>query len=166
MLKESQRWKKKKIRCNRYSLHLTQISLPRIRIALLRWCTRIRTPYVFIRYFCERAPLLGPTSQYRMHFRLRLSRFAIPFVRGLFHARLSRLTLLLSLFFAPRSLTTGMFYLAWMTYTYPEYIPVCKSRERRVFATNCSLSMRNFEKWNFPSNEKSRKRYVFNTYQN
>lgn len=110
----------------------------------------------------ESSSLLGPTSQYRMHFRSRLSRFAILFVRGLFHARLSRFDPSPTPLFAPRSSARGMFYLARMTYMYPECIPVCKSRERRVFAANCSLSTRNAEKWDLPSNKKLYKRsYTF-----
>lgn len=78
-----------------------------------------------------RAPLLGPTSQYRMHFGSRPSRFAIPFVRGSFSRQILALDL------APRPLVhprRECFTPA--DDVYPECIPVCKSREKRDSATN------------------------------
>lgn len=79
-LKGSQPLKKKR-KLNRYSFHLARTSFhERSALRIARWCT----------YVCEfipalpRVPLLGPTSQYRMHFRSRPTRFAIPFVLGSF----------------------------------------------------------------------------------
>jgi len=104
-----------------------------------RWCTYV---YEFIQRFRGTSRFLSSlTSQYRMHFRSRLGRFAIPFVHDLFHARLSRSTLFSSpsrscFSFCPAPFIPSPTRSSTECFTrrndvYPsECIPVCKSRQR------------------------------------
>lgn len=89
------------------------------------------------------------TSQYRMHFRSRLSRFAIPFVSAVFFEPDSRASypsllflLLLLLHLSCPAVTVrlsapGMFRV--VDDVRPECIPVCKSRGETKFARSCGL---------------------------
>lgn len=143
--------KRKNTRRNRYSFHLSR-ELPSACIpfpaSLVDAPTNLSQRFLW-------ASLLGSTSQYRMHFRSRPSRFAIPFVRGSFSRQIPDPPL------PPRpSSLPGVHprrecFTRRMTYI-PNAFPYANRARSEISAANCGLSMRNAVTNVTPRNKRSR----------